>query len=208
MDRTRSVLTVLSIGVFAFLAAATGDNSSGSGSAPTPKATPPQEQAAAAPMPMPPQEQAFCEAVQQASHSYEAMQGEGANQMKLSKIKTARGAALREAVPTRTAKDWVGTISGIETNSDGLGVISVKLPCGAEVKTWNNGLSDMDDGTLISQKSALYETLSELKEGVAVQFSGRFFADRANGFKESSLTEAGGMKEPEFIMKFSAAAKR
>jgi len=65
MDRTRSVLTVLSIGVLAFLAAATGDNSSGSGSAPTPKATPPQEQAAA-PMPMPPQEQAFCEAVQQA----------------------------------------------------------------------------------------------------------------------------------------------
>jgi hypothetical protein len=159
-------------------------------------------------MPMPPQEQAFCEAVQQASHSYEAMQGEGANQMKLSKIKTARGTALREAVPTRTAKDWVGTISGIETNSDGLGVISVKLPCGAEVKTWNNGLSDIDDGTLISQQSALYETLSELKEGVAVQFTGRFFADRANGFKESSLTEAGGMKEPEFIMKFSAAAKR
>ncbi|HVV48990.1 MAG TPA: hypothetical protein VHO06_04975 [Polyangia bacterium] len=157
---------------------------------------------------MPPQEQAFCEAVQQGSHSYEAMEGEGANPMKLSKLKTARGAALKEAVPTRAAKDWVGTISGIETNSDGLGVLSVKLPCGAEVKTWNNGLSDTGDGTLIPQTSALYETLSELKEGASVQFSGKFFPDRANGFKESSLTEAGGMKEPEFIMKFSAATRR
>ncbi len=204
MNPTRNILTVLSIGAFAVLAAGTGDSgSSGPASNPTSSREP-----AAPPTPMPADEQAFCDAVQEATQAYEAMQGDGANQLKLSKLRTSRGAALRAALPSRAAKAWAGTISKLSTNSDGQAVVAVELPCGVEVKTWNNALSDIEDGTLISQKSALFGVLADLKVGMSIQFSGRLFPDRVTGFKESSLTEAGSMKEPEFLMKFSAASAR
>jgi len=157
-------------------------------------------------VPTPADEDKFCQAVGQAAGAYGSMERGGANQLKLSKLRTERGAALRQASDGNVSA-WVGTLQHLSTTGEGKAVLGIKLPCGAEVKTWNNAFSDITDGTLIPQTSALYEALSNLNKGDRVRFSGELFADRQNGYKESSLTEAGSMRDPEFIMKFASVEK-
>jgi hypothetical protein len=101
---------------------------------------------------------------------------------------------------------WVGNVESLTTEKDGHAAISVKLP-GSEtvIGTWNNSLSDVLARTMISREDLLYQSLMSIKEGDLVTVSGTFLSSESDYdyILEMSLTEAGAMQQPEFVVRFS-----
>jgi hypothetical protein len=168
---------------------------------PTPEPTPVQST-------LPAIEQAFCDAVNRARDEYKASMREGANELKLSKIRTSRKNAVLAAVKGGGFQGWVGEISSLKTNSEGKAVLELRLPCDVLIATHNNSFSDMMDNTLISQSSPLFDAIADLGEGKKVKVSGKFMNDSRgiNGFQEQSLTENGSMTDPSYVVRFTSVA--
>lgn len=157
---------------------------------------------------LPDGEKKFCVAVVASGRKYKAASSE--NELKRSKIRGDRMRVLNSL--NSSATGWIGKIDGLSTTGDGKAALKVTLPCGdsdidVTVMTWNNGLSDIGDNTLIAQSSKLYDALSDLGTGKRIKFSGSFITgDETNGYHEASMSESGSMTAPEFIMRFSSAA--
>jgi hypothetical protein len=161
---------------------------------------------------MPPAQQLFCDAVASASEEYANARAQGANELKLSKLRTKRRDGMQAAVADGVAKDWLGVVEQLKTNSDGKAILKVAFACGTahgpvRFATWNNALSDIRDDTLIPQTSKVFNVLADLGERKPIKFSGSLLPEKLNGFKEESLTEGGSMDEPVFIFRFSSVAK-
>ena len=90
------------------------------------------------------------------------------------------------------------------TTSDGSAYVAVKLE-GNEIsiQTWNNGVSDLGDKTLIPVNTPLFNAISDLKKGIRVKVSGQFVAGEQDFIGEQSLTEIGSMTEPAFSVHFT-----
>jgi uncharacterized protein YdeI (BOF family) len=121
-----------------------------------------------------------------------------------------RGSALRERSKTIckgmtnfSIKDWVGTITKIDSNSDGYGVLEIEIAKNVYVKTWNNALSDSFHKTLLTPDTPLFDKVANMKKGQKVKFSGKFFKERETCIYESSLSLYGKLTEPEYIFRFS-----
>lgn len=142
--------------------------------------------------------------------SFQTRYGEAVNEFQKSAVRRSRAQAFASMLPSRLVENWVGRISSMETNSDGNGVLSVDLPGGSRIKvgTWNNALSDIEDDTLIPHGSPLYNQIANLADGDVVFFSGRFAPSGLDYVKESSVTEAGSMAEPEFIFTFVSVGRQ
>ena len=128
----------------------------------------------------------------------------GGNEIQQERSRDARSRAIVSALGKPEAINWLGSIDSISTNSDGLGILSIKLSSDPEitVSTWNNALSDIMDGTLIQKDSSVYNAMANLKTGDKVIFSGRFIEDDRDSIKESSMTISGSMRAPDFVMVF------
>jgi hypothetical protein len=127
------------------------------------------------------------------------------NEFQKSAIRRERAGAIARIVPDHSVTKWIGTISRMQTTSDGNGILSIN-PAGEKsisIGTWNNSLSDIGSRTLIPAASPLYEQISHLSIGDIVRFSGTFESAVSDFLKESSLTEAGSMAQPDFIFTFS-----
>ncbi len=148
----------------------------------------------------PAEQQALLQAVVTGRSGYEATD----NELKQRQAQAVRSEALRAAVPSLDATEWVGTIRSIDTNGEGKAVLELAIGDDTKVSTWNNAFSDLMDNTLIPMDSPMYETLVNLEEGDKVKFSGTFFKDSEQGLKESSLTFNGQMMTPNFVFKFSS----
>lgn len=153
---------------------------------------------------IPSDEQRFIDIVHKASSDYSNAE----NDMKKGGIRNDRSKAVCQAVSSPSVKNWVGTITELTTNGDGLGVLSVQLDENVTVTTWNNALSDTFDNTLIHQDSPVFKVLSELKEGSKIKFSGSFIRDDqgTDCYRESSMTMSGAMTDPEYIFRFSSVS--
>ncbi len=122
------------------------------------------------------------------------------NEIQKSQTRDARKESLAQV--SMRAENWVGTLVDLDTNSDGLGVVTVEFAQGLSVRTWNNSLSDMSEGTLIQKNSPLYRKLATLNEGQVVKFTGNFYRSQEDYLKEVSLTQDGSMEEPSFLFRF------
>jgi len=131
------------------------------------------------------------------------------NDMQRGGIKATRDEGICRVVASIRfgAEDWVGTVTKIDSNSDGKGVMAISLSRDLTLMTWNNDLSDISDSTLIQPRTELFQTASMLKKGQQVTFSGTFIPDRENCIKEASLTLRGKLDDPEFIFRFSSVAR-
>jgi uncharacterized protein len=126
------------------------------------------------------------------------------NDMQRGGIKRKRDTAICSMMSSRSVNDWIGTIETIDANSDGKGVLALSLAKDITVKTWNNDFSDMRDGTLIEPNTSLFRTVSSMKVGRTVRFSGHFFGgSEGDCLKEGSMTLSGKLRAPEFIFLFS-----
>jgi len=127
--------------------------------------------------------------------AYGQQYSDAPNELKRSSIAKQRDKALGDATDRGRISGWIGTLERMGTNGDGDAYISIEVGSKAAVKTWNNAVSDVGSRTLIKNGSELYGRIAELNEGMPVVFSGRLL-------DEGSVTESGGMTDPEFIFRF------
>ena len=94
-------------------------------------------------------------------------------------------------------------IEEIDSVGSEYGYVSVRVCENTSIKTWNNEFSDLIDKTLIHIDSDIYETLLDLNKDDIVLVSGSFTKSDSDYFQESSITDAGSLKEPEYIVHFT-----
>jgi hypothetical protein len=152
---------------------------------------------------LPDDERAFCSVVSTFAKQYDDAKRSGANELKLSKLRTARKQALVESVGGNVT-GWIGKIDELSTTNDGKAAVKVTLPCkGGTLTTWNNTFSDMTDHTLIPQASSVYDSLSDIGEGKTVSFGGSFIPNDKDGYHEGSMSEEGSLGDPEYLFRFA-----
>lgn len=143
----------------------------------------------------------FISLIEQYANSFRSAQ----NDLQKSVLRDQRRDELAKLINSRSVKSWIGTISKLETNSEGKAILSIKLSPNVEIKTWNNVFSDIGSDTLITKESELYSTLLNLSQGQKIVFSGDFFSSEADYIKETSITIKGSMRSPEFLFNFKSA---
>lgn len=126
------------------------------------------------------------------------------NDMQRGGVKAKRDNSVCAALPSLVVSDWVGSIDKIDSNSDGKGVLAIKLADGIRVTTWNNALSDVVDSTLIEPGTKLFTDASMMKPGQRIAFSGTFIGAREGEcIREQSLSLRGKIEDPEFVFRFT-----
>jgi hypothetical protein len=129
------------------------------------------------------------------------------NDMQKGGVKAARDSQLCATIKTLDIDGWIGTISDINSNSDGKGVLSVEIAPNVDLKTWNNSFSDIGDQTLIEPNSTVFQIASVMHKGDLVEIGGKFYSGTdSDCLKEGSLSLNGKLQHPEFIFKFSSIA--
>ena len=103
--------------------------------------------------------------------------------------------------------NWIGTIDDVNSNSDGKGVLYIKLATDVFLKTSNNSFSDIGSNTLLEPTSPIFIAVAEMVKGDKVKFSGNFFTQKPHCIYEKSLSLRGKISEPEFKFKFSKVYK-
>jgi hypothetical protein len=151
----------------------------------------------------PPPQTAFLAAVTQARDQFKAAR----NDMERSEARVARKTAICLALPQRTARDWIGRIYRLSSNSEGKVVVGIAIGPDVYVTTWNNSLSDIGDNTLIPADSPVFQALAVMRRDDPVKFSGTFIVSNVDCVKETSLTQEGSMTAPEFLLRFSLASR-
>ncbi len=154
-------------------------------------------------LPIPPDQAGFNSAVAAARVSFRA----AANELAAGGVRSSRQQAICRVLQDKSASGWVGTISQLSSNGDGKGVLSIEVAPDVHVSTWNNALSDIGSQTLIDPGSSLFKDLASMKRGDVVRFSGRFGSSDVDCVREHSVTLAGSMTDPSFIMRFSSVNK-
>jgi hypothetical protein len=147
---------------------------------------------------MPTAEKSVIDAVEQARRDYAS----ASNEMQEGAARPTRARAICAALPDRQARRWIGNVSEVSSNSEGRGVLYIKISSGVQVTTWNNALSDTGDNTLIEPSSSVYRQALSLTIGQGVIFSGQFLRSAVDCIRESSLTLHGSVSEPDFIIRF------
>jgi hypothetical protein len=154
-------------------------------------------------IPMPAIEQRFIQTVAAAQTESQG----AANDMQRGGIKAKRDKAICAVLsPPFKASNWIGTMATIDSNSDGKGVVEIKIADDITVETTNNSLSDSEYGTLIEPGSPVFVAASGMSVGQPVMFSGNFFADDNSCIVEMSLTLHGKLKTPDFLFRFSGVS--
>jgi hypothetical protein len=130
------------------------------------------------------------------------------NELQVVKVRHERTAQIRNLLPSLHVRNWTGTVDDVSTTLGGdSGVLTVSLTDDIKVGTWNNGLSDFEDHTLIDVDSPLYDKLADLSNGDDVTFSGKFVRDADSGIGEQSMMDISGMTTPTFTFKFTSIKK-
>ena len=150
---------------------------------------------------VPDDERRFILAVTSAHDAYEA----ASNEMAQGGTRDTRKDAICHALNSEgVATNWIGTIKTLSSNGDGKGVLEIEIAPNVTVGTWNNVLSDVEDHTLLDPKSSVFQAASAMSVGDAVEFSGSFIPSDTDCIRETSLTLAGSMQEPNFLVRFSS----
>jgi len=194
---------LITIAIFADLPEAPPSASQPAAVAPvtvTPVASTPVTPARPAPPSLPADQQGFVAAVAKAAADYAA----GANEMAKGATRPQRAKAICAVMKALTIRDWIGTVETLSSNSDGKGVLAVRVSREATMKTWNNAVSDTGDRTLIEPGSPVFQAAVAMRRGATVRFSGTVFRSDVDCVKEASVTISGSMRDPEFILRFTA----
>ena len=166
---------------------------------PNAQCEPKQVEASIPPAVLPEPERLLIAAVEKACGAYIA----GATEMAQEAARPARAKAICAAIKTPQVSGWVGEVETLSSNSDGLGVLAIRIAKGVLVKTWNNAISDTSNKTLIDPESAVFKKAVILKKGQLVKFAGQFIRDDTDCFREGSLSLKGSLTQPEYIFRFA-----
>jgi hypothetical protein len=137
----------------------------------------------------------FCSTIDRFRSSYFAADDAHANEAALSEIRHDRKDALASLIADGSwATNWTGAVDSIETNREGAANVSVRI-CGDAPNA-----AALETDERVPRESPLYSNLMGLKHGQQVTFSGKFVVGQryVDWAEESSITEAGSMRTPEF----------
>jgi hypothetical protein len=146
----------------------------------------------------PKDEAAFTKAVSDARTAYDK-----AGYDDRASLQSSRAAAICAAVKKPDVKGWVGAVKDVDRDPGGRTILSIALPDGTLVKTWNNAMSDIEDKTLILAGTPLAAAVGKLAVGDPVRFSGTFFSDEPDCYRSSRLSLDQSMTEPSFLFRFT-----
>ena len=131
------------------------------------------------------------------------------NDIQRARIVAERDRGIRDVLQNKYSfTNWEGVIRDIDVVGESGIALTVSLKCKIRIKTWNNTLSDMGDGTLIDIQSPIGDFLANAYPGDKVKVSGTFISGTNSHIYESSITERGRMTEPEYIVHFRKITKR
>jgi peptidoglycan hydrolase-like protein with peptidoglycan-binding domain/uncharacterized protein YecT (DUF1311 family) len=145
-------------------------------------------------------QQRLIDAVEKARQQFQA----GTNDLARGSARPMRAREVCSHLSGYKADDWGGTVSRLDTNGDGKGVLMIDIGNDVKVGTWNNALSDIADDTLIEPNSPVFMTAMNFKVGQKVRFSGTFIPADVDCIKERSLTLSGSIRSPEYIIRFQS----
>lgn len=137
---------------------------------------------------------------------YRAKYDDAPNELKKSAVRTERGNKIKEALgSTHNFSNWVGVVKQMQTTSKGKAIFTIEIEgTGIKMGTINNEFSDLFDNTLIEQSNPLFNVIAELEKGDKVIVSGSFLNSNGSDYvEEYSMTEAGSMKTPDFLVRFT-----
>ena len=118
------------------------------------------------------------------------------NELKKSNVYLGMVENMWAVLPNHRAKDWLGTIQNMGTDSDGDAYVTIEIADRVVVETTNNSLSDMMEHSLIKNGTPLYRELSNLNSGQNVKFTAIL-----GDFHD--LTEDGKVNDTEIGAQFS-----
>ena len=136
---------------------------------------------------VPKEQEQFVAAVEPFIGKYLAAQ----NEVKKTLLRTQRKAAIEGALKSRKAEDWVGRMSYMATSGKSA-FVSIRLSGG----TSGGKIEVSAKGIPIT--SELFEKLADINKGTRVRMSFAFKQDEDDFVSESSISEKGGMTEPDF----------
>ncbi|WP_026304635.1 hypothetical protein [Kaistia granuli] len=171
---------------------------------PSPAAAPAEDSIAALALAaqQPKDQAAFATVIKTSKADFDA-----ADDVERESIQPQRAAAICQALPKPEIKNWVGTVQAADKASGGRLTVTVALPDGTLVKTWNNAMSDIDDNTLVPAGTPLAQAFGKLKPGDPVRFAGSFFTDEMDCYRSSRLALTQSMMEPSFLFRFTSVEK-
>jgi hypothetical protein len=148
--------------------------------------------------PQPSQQLQFIDAANRAMDDYAS----ASNDLKAGAALVARNDRMCSLIGAGQVAGWTGTVTTLDSNGDGYGIVTVEIAPNVEVSTWNNAFSDIMDDTLIKPGSLLTKLLT-YEEGDTVRFAGQFRPDSDTCVNDSRLTQAGKVEDPSFIFRFA-----
>lgn len=130
------------------------------------------------------------------------------------KAVTARNDALANIMAEPVFADWLCTVDGVLTKG-GEGssftpekIAILSLDCGGfTLKNLDTAISGTPDNA-ITEDNPLYPAITGLNQGDSVIVSGNFLkSPTKNTLWETSLTTAGAMRRPDFLVRFTAVGR-
>lgn len=148
-----------------------------------------------------PQDQAsFVSIVKNAKDKREKSQNDMQNKLLID----AREKEICESLKSLNVENWIGEVKSIGTNSDGRGVLKVEISKDISLMTWSNSFSDYEKKTMLSPGTDVFKEALQLRKGQKIKFSGNFFKGKTGHcIYETSLTQLGGITNPDYLFKFS-----
>lgn len=148
--------------------------------------------------PQPAQEAQFIQIANEARDTFAT----ASNDLKAGAALSGRNDAMCQLLGSGQVAGWTGTVTTLDSNGDGHGIVTIEIAPDTELGTWNNAFSDIMDDTLV-KPGPLLNKLLELEEGENVRFSGTFRGSGGTCVNDSRLTQAGSVEDPSFIFRFA-----
>jgi hypothetical protein len=148
--------------------------------------------------PQPAQEAQFIQIANEARDDF----ANASNDLKAGAALSGRNDAMCQLLGSGQVAGWTGTVTTLDSNGDGHGIVTIEIAPDTELGTWNNAFSDIMDDTLV-KPGPLLNKLLELEEGDNVRFSGTFRGSAGTCVNDSRLTQAGSVEDPSFIFRFA-----
>ena len=128
---------------------------------------------------------------------------EATNDLQRADVRLSRDDAICSVTKGSAVSNWTGVVDSIGGTSEGEAYLTVRISDDVTLETWNNGLSDFMDETLIPRKSPLYKIVLGLQEGQLVKFSGKFVPADGACLDTMNFTEFFAINSPEFVFRFT-----
>lgn len=137
-------------------------------------------------------------------NQYAKQFSQASNGMQRGAARSARRKALCTTFRSMRIRNWVGTITMLDTTGSGRGVLGVNV--GQNITLATSSTDDFGESMThdtISPRSQLFKTVAAERVGARIIFSGNFERGDDDCFAEQSLTTADAMQQPAFGFKFT-----